>query len=75
MSGACRKEILWRSPALREQYPDNLEIMGDDNPCFLGELHFTGSALFEWKYKGKQLAEYEIWQVVDLMPNSFRAEL
>jgi hypothetical protein len=24
---------------LREQYFENLEFMGDDNPCFLGELH------------------------------------
>jgi len=25
------------SKELREQYFDNLELMADDNPCFLGE--------------------------------------
>ena len=37
---------------LQEQYFDNLDIMGDDNPCFLGELNCNGFALFEWKYQG-----------------------
>lgn len=58
--------------ALREQYFDNLELMGDDNPCFLGELYFEGFAFFEWRYDGGRLSEGEVWQVVDLMQNSRR---
>jgi hypothetical protein len=58
--------------ALKEQYFDNLEIMGDDNPCFLGELQFRGVAYFEWRYVGEQLNIYEVWQIVDLMQNATR---
>lgn len=35
---------------LREEYFDNLELMGDDNPCFSGELHFNGFAYFKCRY-------------------------
>lgn len=39
--------------------------MGEDNPGYLGELHFTGIGMFEWKYEGSQLQEAEVWQIVD----------
>lgn len=39
--------------------------MGDANPGYLGELHFTGVAYFEWKYEGDRLTENEVWQIVD----------
>jgi hypothetical protein len=58
--------------ALREQYFDNLELMGDDNPCFLGELRFPGLAFFEWRYVGHQLNAAEVWQIVDLLQNCVR---
>jgi hypothetical protein len=57
---------------LREQYFDNLELMGDDNPCFLGELRFDGFAYFEWQYTGNQLSGKEVWQIVDLLQNCVR---
>lgn len=60
---------------LREQYFDNLDLMGNDNPCFLGELHFNGFAYFEWRYLGRQLSEKEVWQIVDLLQNSIRTYL
>jgi hypothetical protein len=61
--------------ALKEQYFDNLELMGNDNPCFLGELRFNGLAYFEWKYLGDQLCEREVWQIVDLVQNCVKAYL
>jgi hypothetical protein len=60
---------------LREQYFDNLELMGDDNPCFLGEMRFNGLAFFEWCCLGNQLAGKEVWQIVDLLQNSVRTYL
>ncbi len=57
---------------LKEQYFDNLELMGDDNPCFLGKLCFAGLGYFEWQYLGDQLCDEEVWQVVDLLQNSVR---
>jgi len=48
-----------------ERYLESLTLMGEDNPGYLGELHFTGIAYFEWKYEGDRLTEREIWQVVD----------
>jgi hypothetical protein len=62
--------IYGNAEVLREQYFDNVELMGDDNPCFLGELHFPGFALFEWRYTGSRLTGTEIWQIVDLLQNS-----
>lgn len=50
---------------LRERYMQNMELTGEDNPGYLGELHFSGIAYFEWKYKGHQLEEREVWQIVD----------
>lgn len=50
---------------MRERYMQNMELMGEDNPGFLGELHFSGIAFFEWKYDGHQLQENEVWQIVD----------
>jgi hypothetical protein len=60
---------------LREQYFDNLELMGNDNPCFLGELHFNGIGYFEWRYIGERLCEREVWQIVDLLQNCVRTYL
>ena len=57
---------------LKEQYFDNIELMGDDNPCFLGELKFPGVAYFEWCYLGHQLNPTEVWQIVDLLQNCLR---
>ena len=58
--------------SLRDQYFDNLELMGHDNPCYLGELRFNGLAYFEWKYIGDRLSRREVWQVVDLLQNCLR---
>jgi hypothetical protein len=52
---------------MRERYMQNIELMGEDNPGFLGELQFSGIAYFEWKYEGHQLQENEVWQIVDCM--------
>jgi hypothetical protein len=49
--------------------------MGDDDPCFLGQLCFEGIAFFKWRYQGGQLSEDDIWQIVDLMQNSIRTYL
>jgi len=56
---------LFDANALREQYMENIELMGEDNPGYLGQLHFTGIGYFEWKYEGHQLVESEVWQIVD----------
>jgi hypothetical protein len=60
---------------LREQYFDNLELMGNDNPCFLGELQFNGIGYFEWRYLGDRLSAKEVWQIVDLLQNCVRTYL
>jgi hypothetical protein len=60
---------------LREQYLENLELMGKDNPCFLGELQFNGFAYFEWRYLGDRLNGKEVWQIVDLLQNCVRTYL
>jgi hypothetical protein len=57
---------------LREQYFDNLELIGDDNRCFLGELEFNGIGYFEWRYLGDRLFDKEVWQIVDLLQNCVR---
>jgi hypothetical protein len=49
--------------------------MGDDNPCFLGELHFNGIGYLEWRYLGDRLFEKEVWQIVDLLQNCVRTYL
>jgi len=56
---------LFHYQAMRERYVESLELTGEDNPGYLGELHFTGMGFFEWKYEGKQLQESEVWQIVD----------
>jgi len=56
---------LFDADALRERYMENIELMGEDNPGYLGELHFSGIGYFEWKYEGDQLQENEVWQIVD----------
>jgi len=56
---------LFDADALRERYMESLELIGEDNPGYLGELHFTGIGYFEWKYIGNQLQENEVWQIVD----------
>lgn len=61
--------------ALREQYFENMELMGNDNPCFLGELQFNGFAYFEWRYPGDRLSGKEVWQIVDLLQNCVRTYL
>ncbi len=48
-----------------EQYLDNLDIMGENDPHFLGTLHFTGIGLLEWRYDGGVLTEFEVLQVID----------
>lgn len=48
-----------------ERYLESLSLMGEDDPGYLGELHFTGVAYFEWKYDGPYLTENEVWQIVD----------
>jgi hypothetical protein len=56
---------LFDADALRERYMESIELMGEDNPGYLGELHFSGIGYFEWKYDGNQLQENEVWQIVD----------
>ena len=58
--------------ALKEQYLDNLEIMGDDNPSYLGELQFRGFAFFEWRYVGDRMNFYEVWQIVNQLQNALQ---
>jgi hypothetical protein len=58
---------IFEAQIMRERYMQNMELMGEDNPGFLGELHFSGIAYFEWKYEGHQLQENEVWQIVDCM--------
>ena len=53
------------SSEAHEKYLESLALMGEDNPGYLGELHFTGLAYFEWKYEGNRLTEKEVWQIVD----------
>lgn len=56
---------LFDAGTLRERYVESLELIGEANPGYLGELHFKGVGLFEWKYQGNQLDEDEVWQIVD----------
>jgi hypothetical protein len=56
---------LFDADEMRERYLENIQLMGEDNPHYLGELHFGGAGYFEWKYKGDQLKESEVWQIVD----------
>jgi hypothetical protein len=56
---------LFDADELRERYMESIELIGEANPNYLGELHFTGMGFFEWKYEGKQLQETEVWQIVD----------
>lgn len=58
--------------SLRDQYFDNLELMGDDNPCYLGQLNFEGFGFYEWRYVGHRLGQKEVWQIVDLLQNCVR---
>lgn len=56
---------LFDAEALREKYMESITLMGEGNPGYLGELHFTGIGFFEWQYTGTQLLEAEVWQIVD----------
>jgi hypothetical protein len=47
----------------------NLDLMGDDNPCFLEEMQFIGFAPFEWRYLGLGLNEEEVLQVIGSIQN------
>jgi hypothetical protein len=58
-----------------ENYYDDLELKGEDNPYFLGKLHFRGFAYFEWQYEGVSLSSNEVWQIVDLIQNTKRTSL
>lgn len=44
---------------------ESIYLMGEDNPGYLGEPHFTDIGFFEWKYEGHQLKESDVWQIVD----------
>lgn len=50
-----------------ERYLESVELEGEANPGFLGELHFNGTTIYEWKYKGGNLSETEVLQIVDLL--------
>ncbi|MES2275430.1 MAG: hypothetical protein V4592_05380 [Bacteroidota bacterium] len=50
-----------------EKYLEYVELEGEANPGFLGELHFGGTTPFEWKYKGTRLSEAEVLQVVAIL--------
>jgi hypothetical protein len=58
-----------------ENYYDDLELKGEDNPYFLGKLHFRGFPYFEWQYEGVSLSSNEVWQIVDLIQNTKRTSL
>ncbi|SEN02846.1 hypothetical protein SAMN05192574_102228 [Mucilaginibacter gossypiicola] len=53
-----------------EKYLEYVELEGEANPGFLGELHFNGLTAFEWKYIGNRLSEAEILQVVDVLQDN-----
>lgn len=53
-----------------ERYLEYVELEGEANPGFLGELHFPGTTVFEWKYMGQRLSEAEVLQVVDLLQDN-----
>jgi hypothetical protein len=50
-----------------DKYLEYVELEGEANPGFLGELHFQGATPFEWKYKGSSLSEAEVLQIVDVL--------
>lgn len=56
---------LFNADELRERYMESITLIGEENPNYLGELHFTGISYYEWKYEGRQLQESEVWQIVD----------
>jgi len=56
---------LFDADELRERYMESITLIGEENPNYLGELHFAGISYYEWKYEGKQLEESEVWQIVD----------
>ena len=53
-----------------ERYLEYVEVEGEANPGFLGELHFQGTTVYEWKYTGQRLSEAEVLQVVDLLQDN-----
>ncbi|QKJ28357.1 hypothetical protein HQ865_00800 [Mucilaginibacter mali] len=53
-----------------ERYLEYVELEGEANPGFLGELHFQGTTVYEWKYTGQHLSEAEVLQVVDLLQDN-----
>lgn len=50
-----------------EKYWESIELMGAAHPGFLGEIHFNGFRLFEWKYIGYYLSEGDVCQVVNAL--------
>jgi hypothetical protein len=53
-----------------EKYLAYVELEGEANPGFLGELHFDGITAFEWKYSGNRLSEAEVLQIVDVLQDN-----
>jgi hypothetical protein len=53
-----------------DKYLEYVELEGEANPGFLGELHFDGATAFEWKYTGNRLSETEVLQVVDILQDN-----
>lgn len=53
-----------------ERYLEYVGLEGEANPGFLGELHFQGTTVYEWKYTGQCLSETEVLQVVDLLQDN-----
>ncbi|WPU96443.1 hypothetical protein SNE25_13025 [Mucilaginibacter sabulilitoris] len=53
-----------------ERYLEYVELEGEANPGFLGELHFQGMTVYEWIYTGQRLSEAEVLQVVDLLQDN-----
>lgn len=56
---------LFDADELRERYMESMELVGEANPGYFGELHFTCIGYYEWKYEGNRLKESEVWQIVD----------
>jgi hypothetical protein len=53
-----------------DKYLEYIELEGEANPGFLGELHFDGMTAFEWKYSGNRLSEAEVLQVVNVLQDT-----
>lgn len=67
----------WNTPAdeaQRERYLDNLDMMGEANPCYFGLLQYAIGHDGRWGFCGDGLTAYELQQVIAVI-ESYLADM